>query len=181
MIYIPICEDCFSTIYLINNGLRKFATIFDWIVIPPYDVLKLFENNFEDFFKFENLKQFNHKRDIIGDQPKAEKYVFDKKYHISFPHHVNDLNIDYVNVYEKFRKRIDRLEEYFKKNEEITFVYKTCVGTQEHKLNLHYSIHFSKLYPKYGLKYMNEIYPKLINLLCKRYGYTKNKINLMIL
>lgn len=181
MIYIPLCEDCFSTLYLVNNDLRKFATIFDWIVIPPYDVLKLFENNFEDFFKLENLKQFDHKRDIIADQPKADKYIFDKKYHISFPHHVNDLDKDYNIVYEKFKKRIDRLEKYFLKNEEITFVYKSCYRTQEQKLNFYYSVRFSKLYPKYGVKYMNEIYPKLVLLLCKRYGYTKDKINLMIL
>lgn len=55
MYYIPICEDCYSTTYLYKKTLRKFATIFDWVVLSPSTVVKLFENNFKDFLLKENL------------------------------------------------------------------------------------------------------------------------------
>ena len=49
MIYIPIGEDCNSARWLEKNNLREFSTIFDWIIISPDNILKLYENDFKYF------------------------------------------------------------------------------------------------------------------------------------
>ena len=86
MIYIPIGEDCFSTKYLNKHGLRTFATIFDWVIICPEDILRLFKNDFQDFLLKENL-QFLRKSRVSFRHKDIE--VMETNYNILIPHHFN--------------------------------------------------------------------------------------------
>lgn len=120
-IYIPIGEDCYSTMHLQKEKLRKFATIFDWIVIRPITILHLFKNDFKNFFLKDNLK-------IVKNSTRKFKHVdlevMDTYYNILIPHHINNLDKDYDNICNKFHERIKRLDQMLFERDTIYFVYK---------------------------------------------------------
>jgi hypothetical protein len=124
MNYIPIGEDCYSTIYLKSKKLRKFSTIFDWVVISPKSILELFKNNFKDFLLKNNLK-------VLRQSKRNFKHValeiMETKYNVFIPHHFNNIENDYNMIYDKFQKRIKRLNNLFINKKQVTFVFKPTV------------------------------------------------------
>ena len=124
MNYIPIGEDCYSTIYLKTRKLRKFSTIFDWVVISPKSILELFKNNFKDFLLKDNLK-------VVRESTRNFKHVnleiMETKYNVFIPHHFNNIENDYNMIYDKFQKRIKRLNNLFINKKQVTFVFKPTV------------------------------------------------------
>jgi hypothetical protein len=183
MIYIPICEDCFSTNFLIDNNLREFATIFDWIVLSPISVLHLFKNNFKNFFCKKNLIEINYSKKNNNLIPSAKRLIFDKYYKISFPHHINDFKKDYYIVKKKMQTRIERVEEFLKNKIAICFVYKT-IKSKKKNVNLDRYKQCIKSYSKdkklyLGLNHMKKIYPKLVKILINKYNYSENNIKII--
>lgn len=167
-IFIPIGEDCFSTIFLRDHGLRKFSTIFDWVVLSPISILNLFKNDFKDFLLKKNLKVIK-KSDRIFKH--AELEVMETKYNIFIPHHFNNLDTNYKEVYDKFIKRIERLNNILLNNKEINFMYK--------EINKHELIHFSNdLHSDFGKNNMQLIEKELKELIKNKYNCNVNFIYL---
>jgi hypothetical protein len=168
MIYVPIAEDCYSTIHLDKKKLRVEAYYFDWIIISPEVVLQLFENDFIGYMDKENLvslgpnnSKFMHK-DII---------VKDTRWDIYYLHHFDDLEKDYDKVKSDFDKRIERLRGYLKQRKHIKFYFKPASAYHQHYVD-------QSPY-RWGKDVMLEVWPKLKSLFKQRYGYT-NDLHLQI-
>lgn len=168
-IYIPIGEDCYSTIYLIKKNLRLFATIFDWIIISPSSILKLFENNFKDYcnnviFHKNSTRKFKH----------SDIEIYDKTYDVLLPHAVNDMDKSLDFYREKILIRIQRLENYFKNKNPICFVYKSAK-------HIPAKLSYDSPYLIFGKEEeFIKIYPRLVKILKERYNYKDDSISYMI-
>ena len=170
MIYIPIGEDCFSTKYLNKHGLRTFATIFDWVIICPEDILRLFKNDFQDFLLKENL-QFLRKSRVRFRHKDID--VMETNYNILIPHHFNSIEKDYQHVHDKFMYRIEKLKNILNTEDEIIFVYRQIKETKKAK-NFIYS-YTGEQKKKFGKKNMMNIEKELVNYIWNKYN-TKLKI-----
>ena len=161
MNYIPIGEDCYSTIYLKSRKLRKFSTIFDWVVISPKSILELFKNNFKNFLLKDNLK-------IVRKSKRNFKHVnleiMETKYNVFIPHHFNNIENDYNMIYNKFQKRIKRLNNLFINEKEVTFVFKPTVIKPTNTT-------FTEIEKKYfGKKNMKKLEGEMKNFFLKKYN-----------
>lgn len=169
MIYIPIGEDCYSTLYLIEKKLRLFATIFDWIIISPSSILKLFEDNFKDYCHnvvFDKISSRTLKHTNIE--------IYDKTYDILLPHAVNDMDKSLKSYRKDVVRRIKRLEYCFKNKIPLCFVYKSVKYHPEQNL-----LYNDKLI--FGKEEFIKMYPKLVKILKNRYGYRDESIRCIIL
>ena len=161
-ICIPIGEDCYSAKYLIKENKRSFSTIFDWIVIPPESIFKLFENDFKDFLIYDNLKIIcNSKRKFKH----AEIEIFDLCYNILIPHHFNNLEEDYLIIYNKFNDRINKLKKILIDNDNIFFYYKEIIENSVLFRNID-----PKLKYKFGKNNMKIYEKKLQNIIKINYN-----------
>ena len=95
-IRIPIAEDCYSTFYLRDEGLRFESYFFDWLVISPETVLDLFKRDFKDFFIKENMKKVSDGEDLKFK--KADIQVQDTTNDIFYLHHFNDIDKDFLGL-----------------------------------------------------------------------------------
>lgn len=169
IIRIPIAEDCNSTFYLKENGLRLESYFFDWIVISPKTACDLIKNDFKDFFVKDNLS-FAGKGNTKFK--KAEIYVHDFVNDIFYIHHFNDIEKDFEPLKEKFERKIDRMNFHFKNNKKIDFFFK--------KTN--YNSWKSKSKQKWGDEEIKREFPLLKKFLLEKYSYSnENDINLIIL
>ena len=158
-IYIPIGEDCFSTIYLRDNNMRHFSTIFDWIVLTPSTILNLFKTDFKDLLLKQNLRFIKNSTRRFKS---AKLEVMDTKHNIFIPHFFNDIDNDYNNIYEKFNKRINRLNNILLENDNVFFVYKP---TRESEI-----ISFpTDIHNKFGKNKMLSIEKELKNVIKQKY------------
>ena len=69
---------CGKASSMAQYGLRSFSGPFDWCTSNLNSVLKMLENDFEDFMKKENLA-------VVGQDTKT---LYDKKYGFSYNHEV---------------------------------------------------------------------------------------------
>jgi hypothetical protein len=164
-IKIPIAEDCYSTFYLRDNGLRFESYYFDWLVLSPDTVLSLFKTGFSEFFIKENLKVVGKHGDV-GDMKfkKAEIYVQDTLNDIFYLHHFNDIDKDFLGLKERFDRKINRMNQHFKDNRVIEFYFKPTKYE-----------HWKKLTSKsWGENEMDRVFPLLRDFIATKYNY-KNK------
>lgn len=169
-IKIPIAEDCYSTFYLRDNGFRFESYYFDWLVLSPETVLNLFKTDFNDFFVKENLR-------VVGKGggmtfKTADIYVQDIKHDIFYLHHFNNIDKDFLDLKEKFERKIDRMNQHFKNNEQIEFYFKQTK----------YVKWIDKSKTNWGVDVMNKVYPELKKIILEKYSYQNDTdIKLIIL
>ena len=48
--YIPIGYNCFTSMLLVNLGIRKNAYPLDWVISNPTMILQYFKTNFDNYF-----------------------------------------------------------------------------------------------------------------------------------
>ena len=158
MIYIPIGEDCYSTFYLQKKKLRKFSTIFDWIIISPINIFALFKNDFKDFLLKDNLKVLKKSKKKFKH---ADLEIMETKYNLKMPHHFNNIENDYNMIYDKFQKRIKHLNNLLINEKEITFVYKQTIETMD----------FTEIEKKkFGKENMKKIEGEMKNFFFEKYN-----------
>ena len=129
-IYIPIGTDCSVASYCRNEGLRKDAFPFDWVVAHPSAVLRILENDFSDFLVEENLiflppeKRILFKEDGVTVEPTDDIItpVVCGKCGILFPH---DFSVEgrSFSAGGKYLRRIERLRHILSTNAEWCFVW----------------------------------------------------------
>ncbi|WP_150464419.1 DUF1796 family putative cysteine peptidase [Francisella sp. XLW-1] len=141
-IYVPIGIDCDVAYYLRSINLRREAFPFDWIVSPISSSIELINNDFEGFLEFSNLSFLEPtKRFLFKDNELCEDMVtpvYCKRYHQLFVHDFSARGInDYTQVFDKYKKRVNRLRELLYNKEKIVFVYNdtTPNSWQLHKYN----------------------------------------------
>lgn len=112
---------------MLNNiDLRKRSFPFDWISssIRSVDVMSLeidyITNDFNNFLNYEDLD--------FKDENSDKKYyfVYDKRSSLFFGHDFlksKPIKESYEEVYQKYKRRINRLYDYINKLDNICFVY----------------------------------------------------------
>lgn len=120
--------DCQPSYQMYQNGLRKYALPFDSLITPCDSLLKIIEEQFDDFLNKENLELI-----IQGNQ----KFIIDKKYNIRLIHDFK-LEEDYLNDYEiikeKYERRINRFMELMENSRSILFIRKVINLKQANRL-----------------------------------------------
>ena len=167
-IRIPIAEDCYSTFYLRDEGLRFESYFFDWLVISPETVLDLFKRDFKDFFIKENMKKVSDGEDLKFK--KADIQVQDTTNDIFYLHHFNNIDTDFLPLKEKFERKIERMNKHFISKRVIEFYYKPT----KYK---HWKVLTNK---KWGEDEMDRIFPLLKDFLVKKYDY-KNQDDIKLI
>lgn len=125
-IFIPIGRGCHTAMMLNNIDLRKKSFPFDWISssIRSVDVMSLeidyIINDFNNFLNYEDLD--------FKDENSDKKYyfVYDKRSSLFFGHDFlksKPIKEAYEEVYQKYKRRINRLYDYINKLDNICFVY----------------------------------------------------------
>src|SRR5690554_4118165 len=109
-----------------QNSLRLFAGPFDWIVGSPERVNYLIKNNFESFFRYENLE--------IEGRRDGKFLVRDRLNWLLSVHDFKELGSkisrsEYSKVMEKYNRRINRFYEWCRRSENALFVI--FVGSEE--------------------------------------------------
>jgi hypothetical protein len=132
MEYISLGGSCSVAYQLQINKLRDKAYPFDWVRISFNSVLKLLENNFNNFFNYsdyEIIRETNKFPYIKGDNfidNKDSNYIVKHNYYnIKFYHDfIKNKNIEdqFNNFTLKYKKRIHRLFEIIKSNNKIIFI-----------------------------------------------------------
>lgn len=122
--FISLGGNCSIAKQMRNNNINQKTLPFDWVRCNDFNmVLKLLDNNFEYFM--DNLKLINIDNDnkfVIHTREDKSSYIYrDMKYNITFYHDFYD-NVDIDEVKDKYRRRISRLYQILKSNEEIVFV-----------------------------------------------------------
>ncbi|MGV7234717.1 MAG: DUF1796 family putative cysteine peptidase [Nitrosomonadaceae bacterium] len=130
--FVPLGSDCVVAMFLRDNNIRRLAFPFDWSVTPMQSVLHLFENNFEDFLKDENLMFLPQATRAMvlddDDQGVLTNDVitpcYDKKYHMLLPHDFSKQGeADLSQVQAKYKKRISRMYDLLNdSNNNFTFI-----------------------------------------------------------
>jgi hypothetical protein len=111
---ISLGYNCYPAMFLKKFRLLKESLPFDYLVtVDLKSINKLFENNFEHIW--ENIR-IDH--DTVY---KAEKlYVIDETYAIKSPH---DFNSEHdVETINKYKRRIERLNDIITNKDEILFI-----------------------------------------------------------
>jgi len=139
--YIPIGYNCFTSMLLVNLGLRKSAYPLDWVISNPTFVLQYFKTKFENYY----LPSPSSNRNYMNQEFewfKTNRYS-NKDSDLQFKD--KNENLDTISVYEEnkllFDRRINRLLELLesKKDESVLFVY-----TGEYKVNSRKNESFEK-------------------------------------
>jgi hypothetical protein len=131
MEYIGLGSNCSITHQLNSHGLRKNSFPFDWTKISLGQLIRVFENNFDDFVESLEFKKIssNHlvlEEPICFSDEKIEheqssssplgSLVLKNKYGIEFAHELGD--ICQINVFKKkLTNRIIRFREILSNNE----------------------------------------------------------------
>jgi hypothetical protein len=111
--------------------LRKYALPFDWNITPTQSVIKLLDNNFENFLNKENLYWCPPTRRLLFTENNHELIVSDQeitpvictKYNMLFPHDfINASEQTYYEVWQKYYRRIERLRALLESSQYVIFV-----------------------------------------------------------
>ena len=124
-IIFSIGENCFTADILSKNNLRKESSPFDWVT--PWDStnnniinnLEIIRNRFRNFFNKEDLK-FAFKGEGLHD------VYFNNNTYLYYPHDFScntEFDIGYVENFNKYSKRINRLVKELESNKKILMVY----------------------------------------------------------
>jgi hypothetical protein len=169
---IPIAEDCYSTFEVHKLKATTLAdfTYFDWIVLSPVAVLRLFENNFADYFEKENLVKFDDNK-VFTESMKNLISVLDTKYDILYFHHFDTIAKDYKKIRDAFDIMLEKMRGYMQAKVPIEFYYKPV-----------YYLSYKKRTPDHwGEESMVRVFPQLKQILIARYGYADEDIRLVLL
>ena len=99
---IPFGHRCTSALACKYANVRKFSLPFDWNVpLFPTKILKVLQNNFDDFI------------------PDVYNNIFTNKYGILLAHFNSNIN----NGVEEYKRRIDRFNDIINQNKKIYFLY----------------------------------------------------------
>ena len=122
MRFISLGYDCYAKKALKKINLEGISFPFDNIITPIESLIKLLQNNFNNFLQVEQMGN-----PVI---------YYNKTYNIKFPHD-NFLKMD-ENI--KYIRRIDRFNNFFKSNDILCFI-----RTRDHSLNnLEKDLEYSK-------------------------------------
>jgi hypothetical protein len=101
-VVIPFGHRCSSALACKYANIRNFSLPFDWCIpVFPNKIIKVLENNFENFV------------------PDVYNGIFNNKYGINFPHFNPNIN----NGVEEYKRRIDRFIDIINQPKKIYFVY----------------------------------------------------------
>ncbi len=177
ILHLPICEDCYSTAYCIQNKLRLNSYSLDWVYVSPVRVYECFENEFFDFFKPTNIEICGINKQRILES----KYtVFDHKYKLLVPHFIINPKTDIPVIHEKFNDRNYNLLKKLKNKVPINFVYKplNTFNKQRKHFTEYYSTEEQAEFGKHNMKIQFE---NIKQLLINKYQYNENNITIQYL
>jgi hypothetical protein len=177
ILHLPICEDCYSTAYCIQNKLRLNSYSLDWMYVSPYRVYQCIENEFANFFEPDNIEICGiNKQRII-----ESKYtVFDTKYKLLVPHFIVNPKTDIPDMHNKFKKRNRKLLNQFEDKAPINFVYKSlnAFNKQRKHFTEYYSTEEQNEFGKHNMKIQFE---NIKQLLITKYQYNEADITIQYL
>jgi hypothetical protein len=130
--YIPIGYNCFTSMLLVNLGIRKNAYPLDWVISNPTMILQYFKTNFDNYFlpsPTSDRNYMNQQFDWFRTNRYSNKNT-DSNYN-------EEITNPAISVHEEnkllFDKRINRLLKLLQttdKNEPVLFIY-----TGEYRVN----------------------------------------------
>jgi hypothetical protein len=141
VVYIPIGNaSCSISHKLIKKNLRKNAYPFDWLCCPLSGIYKLIKNDFNNFL--EDLiickKEVGRYLDDEGNVNFNKEYIYPiicKKYKFLFLHDFKNLSdLEFKNTREKYKRRIERLINIFKSDDDIILVHDNIHLIRQNKL-----------------------------------------------
>ena len=142
MKYIPLGGTCCIAYQLNEHNLRSESLPFDWIRINNFNnVISLLDNNFDKFFESLQFLDISDKFIVNGNfKSYIYKNNFCKFYH-DFNSEINEkIFIDFKN---KYIRRINRLYNLLKEEQEVVFIREEIGKLNENKL-----INFKKVINK---------------------------------
>jgi hypothetical protein len=169
---IPIAEDCYSTfeIHKLKTTTLADFTYFDWIVLSPVAVLRLFENDFADYFERDNLVKFDDNK-VFTESMKNLISVLDTKYDILYFHHFDSILKDYRKLRDAFDIMLEKMRALMQAKNPIEFYYRP----------VYYQSYKKRTSDCWGEESMLRVFPPLKGILMERYGYADDDIKLVIL
>lgn len=120
-----IGENCFTAYILSGNNLRRESFPFDWVTplhstnINIIKNLEIIKNRFSNYFNKEDLK-------LVFKGDDSHDTYFNHNTCLYYPHDFNcnvEFDIDYIENFNKYSKRINRLIKKLESNEKILMVY----------------------------------------------------------
>ena len=122
---ISLGYNCIVCNSMISNKTRQFSLPFDWNYTSDFALIEYFENDFNNFFKLENLSKARYSGNPSCEYIKNENnkkiykiiYVHDGKYD-------NLIKSDsyYKMQYEKYKRRINRLLKLLNSKKNLLFI-----------------------------------------------------------
>lgn len=130
IVYIPIGNaSCSISHKLIKKNLRKNAYPFDWLCCPLKGLYNLIKNDFNNFLDNIIICKKEHGRylDDSGIIKFSKDYIYPiicKEYKLLFLHDFKNLSdIEFETVKNKYNRRIKRLIDLLKSNNQIILVH----------------------------------------------------------
>jgi hypothetical protein len=117
MVIIPLGSNC-SVAYQLNKyGLRKESYPFDWCCMNINQLIKILENDFEDFEDF-TVKKLS---DNHMDNNNRPTYIITNKYGVKMAHEI--CNLDNLDIFrETLKRRIIRFRNIINDNQQVIFI-----------------------------------------------------------
>ena len=133
---VSLGSTCCITQQLKNHNLRQSAYPFDWVrIINLNNISKLLDSHFSDFLNLEEMKfiEFSD-RFLINNV--SGSYIYKNKY-CGFYHEFSEIlnEKNYNSFKSKYERRIKRLFELLKSNNEIIFVREEIGKLKISKIN----------------------------------------------
>ncbi len=117
---ISLGSNCFIKKYLDCKKNPNETFFFDYLGISMWSINELLKYNFKDLLNikdYELLQIFNKNSDS-----KIKESIINKKYFIRFPHDLQSNLNNFKEFKEKYERRIERLQNYFKNCKKILFI-----------------------------------------------------------
>lgn len=135
--FISLGGNCAVTYQLRNLKLYNNSFPFDWCKLNIKNLIKVLENNFENFENIEFKKKSSNHKIIDKELTENDSLIFKNKYGIEFAHEI-------CNKYEigEFKEKIISRIEKFKNLENPIFIRLETQNLSEEKMKLYEKLEF---------------------------------------
>ena len=123
--YIPIGYNCFTSMLLMNLGIRKNAYPLDWVISNPTMILQYFKTNFDNYFlpsPTSDINYMNQRFDWFKTNRYSNKNT-DSNYNEELPHSTISVHEENKLLFDKRINRLLKLLQTADKTEPVLFVY----------------------------------------------------------
>lgn len=173
-LFVSLGSACACATVLKLTNLRTFSSPFDWLFGSTLqNRVNILVNDFKDFINKEDLVYIGTR-----EEPEPRRIYKNKKNGLVFNHdfsYTNSLDEDYYGVYEKYKRRTNRLNNKIKNSNSVCFVFVQNPNERKEILNQNLLDSYKLLENKFPHTKI-----KLLYLFCERGLEYKNATKILI-